>query len=72
MIDRAATTTPTLDAPADAPTLVRTDRPPLKIGIVSPYGYPHPGGVNEHVRHTHDAMREMGHDVWIITSKYGR
>ncbi len=47
-------------------------RGPLKIGIVSPYGYPHPGGVNEHVRFTHQAMREMGHDVWIITSKYGR
>jgi phosphatidylinositol alpha-mannosyltransferase len=47
-------------------------RPPLKIGIVSPYGYPHPGGVNEHVRHTYDAMRRMGHDVWIITSRYGR
>ena len=47
-------------------------RPPLKVGIVSPYGYPHPGGVNEHVRFTHEAMRRMGHDVWIITSKYGR
>jgi phosphatidyl-myo-inositol alpha-mannosyltransferase len=47
-------------------------RGPLKIGIVSPYGYPHPGGVNEHVRHTYDAMRRMGHDVWIITSKYGK
>jgi len=47
-------------------------RPPLKIGIVTPYGYPHPGGVNEHVRFTYDAMRRMGHDVWIITSKYGR
>jgi phosphatidylinositol alpha-mannosyltransferase len=47
-------------------------RPPLKVGIVSPYGYPHPGGVNEHVRHTYQAMRRMGHDVWIITSKYGR
>jgi phosphatidylinositol alpha-mannosyltransferase len=47
-------------------------RAPLKIGIVSPYGYPHPGGVNEHVRFTYDAMREMGHDAWIITSKYGR
>jgi phosphatidylinositol alpha-mannosyltransferase len=47
-------------------------RPPLKVGIVSPYGYPHPGGVNEHVRFTYDAMRRMGHDVWIITSKYGR
>jgi len=47
-------------------------RAPLKIGIVSPYGYPHPGGVNEHVRFTYDAMRAMGHDAWIITSKYGR
>ena len=47
-------------------------RQPLKIGIVSPYGYPHPGGVNEHVRFTYEAMSRMGHDVWIITSKYGR
>lgn len=47
-------------------------RQPLKIGIVSPYGYPHPGGVNEHVRFTHEAMQRMGHDAWIITSKYGR
>ena len=47
-------------------------RAPLKIGIVSPYGYPHPGGVNEHVRHTYEAMRRMGHDVLIITSKYGK
>ena len=47
-------------------------RPPLKVGIVSPYGYPHPGGVNEHVRHTYQAMRRMGHDAWIITSKYGK
>ena len=39
---------------------------------MSPYGYPHPGGVNEHVRFTHEALRRMGHDVWIITSKYGR
>jgi phosphatidylinositol alpha-mannosyltransferase len=47
-------------------------RGPLKIGIVSPYGYPHPGGVNEHVRHTYEAMRRLGHDAWIITSKYGK
>ena len=44
----------------------------LKVGIVSPYGYPHPGGVNEHVRFTYEAMRRLGHDVWIITSKYGK
>jgi len=58
-------------APARAPAAEPT-RQPLKIGIVSPYGYPHPGGVNEHVRFTYEAMRRMGHDVWIITSKYGR
>jgi phosphatidylinositol alpha-mannosyltransferase len=56
---------------APSARLVR-GRPPLKVGIVSPYGYPHPGGVNEHVRHTYEAMRRMGHDVWIITSRYGR
>ena len=32
-------------------------RQPLRIGIVSPYGYPHPGGVNEHVRFTYEEMR---------------
>jgi phosphatidylinositol alpha-mannosyltransferase len=47
-------------------------RGPLKVGIVTPYGYPHPGGVNDHVRHTYEAMRRLGHDVWIITSKYGK
>jgi phosphatidylinositol alpha-mannosyltransferase len=72
VIDRPPATTPVLDAPPGPPSAVGPDRPPLKIGIVSPYGYPHPGGVNEHVRHTYEAMREMGHDVWIITSKYGR
>jgi phosphatidyl-myo-inositol alpha-mannosyltransferase len=56
-------------APARHP---KASAQPLKIGIVSPYGYPHPGGVNEHVRHSYDALREMGHDVWIITSKYGK
>jgi phosphatidyl-myo-inositol alpha-mannosyltransferase len=46
--------------------------PPLKIGIVSPYGYPLPGGVNEHVRHTFEELRRLGHDPWIITSAYGK
>jgi phosphatidylinositol alpha-mannosyltransferase len=62
---REAPATPSVEPPA-------AGRAPLKIGIVSPYGYPHPGGVNEHVRFTYLAMRRMGHDVWIITSKYGR
>ncbi len=53
-------------------TTALASRPPLKVGIVSPYGYPHPGGVNEHVRFTYEALRRMGHDAWIVTSKYGR
>ncbi|MGI8871283.1 MAG: glycosyltransferase family 4 protein [Candidatus Limnocylindria bacterium] len=66
---------PRVATPADPTTgAARTpwSRPPLKIGIVTPYGYPLPGGVNEHVRYTYEAMRRMGHDVWIITSKYGK
>jgi phosphatidyl-myo-inositol alpha-mannosyltransferase len=59
-------------APAAAVAPAEPTRQPLKIGIVSPYGYPHPGGVNEHVRFTYEALRRMGHDVWIVTSKYGR
>ena len=62
----------TLATPIDAPPPTAARRQALKIGIVSPYGYPHPGGVNEHVRFTYEAMTRMGHDVWIITSKYGR
>jgi phosphatidylinositol alpha-mannosyltransferase len=59
-------------AAADPSGQLARGRPPLKVGIVSPYGYPHPGGVNEHVRHTYQAMRRLGHDAWIITSKYGK
>jgi phosphatidylinositol alpha-mannosyltransferase len=60
-------------APASPSVTAATNgRPPLKVGIVTPYGYPHPGGVNEHVRYTYEAMTRMGHDAWIITSKYGR
>ena len=72
MAERTPADASPLDAPAHPPLVAREDRRPLKIGIVSPYGYPHPGGVNEHVRFTYEAMRRLGHDVWIITSKYGR
>lgn len=53
------------------PTTASQDAP-LKIGIVSPYGFPHPGGVNEHVRHTYEELRSLGHDAWILTPKYGK
>ena len=70
--DRPPSVASLLDPPAAPLVVARQDRRPLKIGIVSPYGYPHPGGVNEHVRYTYESMTRMGHDVWILTSKYGR
>ena len=76
------TTLPAVSAPADTAAVAATigprsqtngaDDQPLKVGIVSPYGYPFPGGVNEHVRYTYEALLRLGHDVRIITSAYGR
>ncbi|MCA1587565.1 MAG: glycosyltransferase family 4 protein [Chloroflexi bacterium] len=74
-VRQAPSPAPAPAAPAEATPAVRSaapERAPLRIGIVSPYGYPHPGGVNEHVRFTYEEMRRKGHEVWIITSKYGR
>jgi len=35
----------------------------MKVGLVSPYDYTHPGGVSEHVRHLGDWLRQLGHEV---------
>ena len=43
----------------------------MKIGLVTPYVYPLPGGVNEHVRHLYVHLRLRGHDVRILTSSHG-
>ena len=43
----------------------------MKIGLVSPYVYPLPGGVTEHVRYLYENLRKRGHDVRIITSSHG-
>ena len=43
----------------------------MKIGLVTPYVYPVPGGVNEHVRFLYENLRLRGHDVRIITSSHG-
>jgi phosphatidyl-myo-inositol alpha-mannosyltransferase len=43
----------------------------MKIGLVTPYVYPVPGGVNEHVRHLYENLRQRGHDVRIISSSHG-
>ena len=43
----------------------------MKIGIVTPYAYPLPGGVNDHVGSLYRVLRSRGHDVRIITSSHG-
>ncbi len=43
----------------------------MKIGLVTPYVYPVPGGVNEHVRYLYEDLRQRGHDVRIISSSHG-
>jgi phosphatidylinositol alpha-mannosyltransferase len=43
----------------------------VKIGLVTPYVYPLPGGVNQHVRFLYENLRLRGHDVRIITSSHG-
>lgn len=35
----------------------------MKVGLVSPYDYTHPGGVGEHVRHLGHWLRQLGHEV---------
>src|SRR2546429_9617744 len=43
----------------------------MKIGIVSPYAYPRPGGANSYIRESYTELRRLGHDVRIITAPWG-
>ena len=43
----------------------------MKIGLVTPYVYPLPGGVNQHVRYLYENLRLRGHDVRILTTTHG-
>ena len=38
----------------------------MKVCLVSPYDYMHPGGVTEHVRHLADVSRERDHQVTVL------
>jgi len=38
----------------------------LKIALVSPYDYPYPGGVTEHISHLATEFRSRGHEVHIM------
>ena len=43
----------------------------MKIGLVTPYVYPLPGGVTQHVRYLYENLRLRGHDVRIISPSHG-
>ena len=43
----------------------------MKIGIVSPYAYPRPGGANSYIREQYEELRALGHEVRIITAPWG-
>ncbi|MDQ3880841.1 MAG: glycosyltransferase family 4 protein, partial [Chloroflexota bacterium] len=43
----------------------------MKIGLVTPYIYPLPGGVNAHVQYLYQNLRLRGHEVRIISSRHG-
>ncbi|MBI5302576.1 MAG: glycosyltransferase family 4 protein [Chloroflexi bacterium] len=40
----------------------------MKIALVSPYDYPYPGGVTEHITHLDRHFRALGHDTRIIAA----
>ena len=44
----------------------------MKIALVSPYDYPYPGGVTNHVRHLYRHFTAMGHDVRIMAPSSNR
>ena len=43
----------------------------MKVGIVSPYAYPRPGGANSYIRESYEELRRLGHEVRIITAPWG-
>jgi len=38
----------------------------VRVGLVSPYSWTVPGGVNHHIEHLADELEERGHETWII------
>lgn len=44
----------------------------MKIALVSPYDYPYPGGVTEHISHLSTEFKRRGHEVHIIAPQSSR
>lgn len=43
----------------------------MRVYIVSDSYYPHLGGVTEHIRHTAEELRLLGHEVDVLTASHG-
>ncbi|MCL4369713.1 MAG: glycosyltransferase family 4 protein [Chloroflexi bacterium] len=43
----------------------------MKIALVTPYDYPYPGGVTQHILHLDEEFRRLGHEVKIIAPSSG-
>src|SRR5579859_1853154 len=39
----------------------------MKVGLVSPYDWAHPGGVSEHIRHLSRQLTSLGHEVRVLS-----
>ncbi len=44
----------------------------MKIALVSPYDYPYPGGVTNHVHHLYEEFTGLGHEVRILAPSSNR
>lgn len=44
----------------------------MKVGLVSPYDYSHPGGVTEHIRHLGEWLGRLGHEVRTFAPSHRR
>ncbi len=43
----------------------------MKIGMISPYDWSHPGGVRDHIRQLSEQLCTMGHDIRILAPMSG-
>lgn len=40
----------------------------MRIALVTPYDYPYPGGVTEHIAALDRMFRQWGHEVWVLAA----